>query len=76
MIPLDTHKKVDSEATSFDGYDYYVGPLHSPQIKSPLIPTDGFLLQMSSSATVSTIIGPQCGSQLSQTMCGSMWWSL
>jgi hypothetical protein len=25
MIPFDTHKKVDSEATSFDGYDYYVG---------------------------------------------------
>ncbi|RDW76111.1 hypothetical protein BP5796_06932 [Coleophoma crateriformis] len=28
MIPLDTHKKVDSESTSFDGYDYYVGFLH------------------------------------------------
>jgi hypothetical protein len=62
MIPLDTHKKVDSEATSFDGYDYYVGPLHSPQIKSLLMPIDGFLLQMSSSATVSTIIGSQCRS--------------
>jgi hypothetical protein len=76
MIPLDTHKKVDSESTSFDGYDYYVGPLHSPQIKLPLILIDGFLLQMSSSATVSTIISPQCGSPISRAMCRSMWWGL
>jgi hypothetical protein len=76
MMPINTHKKVDSEATSFDGYDYYVGPLHYPQIKSALILIDGFLLQMSSSATVSTIISPKCGSEISQTMCGSMWWSL